>query len=145
MTKLLAIIAVCLIALSGCTYEPSGNADIVVYKNPNCGCCAGHVSAMEKAGFSVETIPSDNLQRIKSNKQIPPDMLSCHTSMVGDYFVEGHVPIEAINKLLEEKPNIDGIALPGMPSGSAGMPGKKQGTWIIYAIKDGEVSEFMKY
>ena len=72
-------------------------------------------------------------------------MQSCHTTTIGNYFVEGHIPIEAIEKLMTEKPNIKGIAMPGMPSGSPGMPGAKQGPFIIYAIgNDGSVGEFMR-
>jgi hypothetical protein len=64
--------------------------------------------------------------------------------IIGNYFVEGHVPIEAVNKLLSEKPAIDGIALPDMPSGSPGMPGAKRGKWRIFALSDGKMSEFME-
>jgi len=71
-------------------------------------------------------------------------MQSCHTTEIGDYFVEGHVPIEAIDKLLAEKPDIDGITLPDMPAGSPGMPGVKREEFVIYSLKDGESSEFMR-
>ena len=79
-----------------------------------------------------------------SNKHnIPSELESCHTTEVAGYFVEGHVPVEAIDKLLEEKPDIDGIALPGMPAGSPGMGGLKTEDFVIYALKDGEASVFM--
>ena len=66
-------------------------------------------------------------------------------AIYGNYFVEGHIPIEAIKKLLVEKPDIKGIAMPGMPSGSPGMPGAKDGQFIIYAVaKDGSTYEFMR-
>ena len=82
---------------------------------------------------------------VKEKYGIPYSMRSCHTTVIGDYFVEGHVPIEAVEKLMLEKPDIKGIALPGMPSGSPGMPGSKQGPFIVYAInKDGSTSEFMR-
>jgi hypothetical protein len=68
---------------------------------------------------------------------------SCHTVVIGDYYIEGHVPIEAILRLLEEKPAVDGIALPGMPQGSPGMDGEKEGPFTIYAIAGGQVTEFM--
>ena len=72
-------------------------------------------------------------------------MESCHTTVIGEYFVEGHVPVEAIEKLLAEKPDVAGIGMPGMPSGSPGMPGAKQGQFIIYSInKDGTINEFMR-
>jgi hypothetical protein len=61
-------------------------------------------------------------------------MESCHTVEIENYFVEGHVPIEAIQKLLNEKPDINGIALPGMPSGSPGMPGLKMEKFKIHQI-----------
>ncbi len=87
----------------------------------------------------------DDLAPIKDKYNIPRQLQSCHTSIIGDYFVEGHVPVEAIARLIAEKPDIAGIALPGMPSGSPGMPGAKQGTWTIQAVgKDGAVTEFMK-
>jgi hypothetical protein len=80
---------------------------------------------------------------IKRKHQIPQNMESCHTAVIGDYFVEGHVPIEAIEKLLSEKPDIDGIALPGMPQGSLGMSGTKTAALKIYALSGGTASEFM--
>ena len=64
-------------------------------------------------------------------------MQSCHTTVIGKYFVEGHMPFEAINKLLSENPDISGIALPGMPSGSPGMPGPQAEPFMVYSIKDG--------
>lgn len=75
--------------------------------------------------------------------KIPEDMSSCHNTIIGDYFVVGHMPIEAITKLFTEKPNIDGIALPEMPSGSPGMSGSKMEIFKIYAISDGKATEFM--
>lgn len=142
------LLLIALIALAGCASKTSniegGGQEISVFKSPNCGCCNGHVSAYEQAGFSVDVNQMSNMDGVKAQHNIPSNMLSCHTAVVGDYFVEGHVPIEAVEKLLSEKPDIDGIALPGMPAGSPGMPGAKRGTWTIYAIKDGEVSEFMK-
>jgi hypothetical protein len=70
-------------------------------------------------------------------------MQSCHTTIIGKYFIEGHVPLEAINKLLKEQPSIDGIALPGMPIGTPGMPGKKEEPYVIYQLIDGKFSVFM--
>lgn len=117
---------------------------VTMYKSPTCGCCVGHAGFLENNNFDVEIIPSSNLEIIKSNYNIPSEMRSCHTSVIGDYFIEGHMPLEAINKLLAEQPDIDGIALPGMPTGSPGMPGAKSQEWIIYQLKDGVYSEFMR-
>ncbi len=86
---------------------------------------------------------TDNVDEIKDRLNIPQDMWSCHTAVIGGYFVEGHVPVAAIRKLLEEQPEIDGIALPGMPAGSPGMGGSKEEPFVIYAVADGAVKEFM--
>ncbi len=84
-----------------------------------------------------------DFEDVKVELNIPDDMWSCHTSIVGGYYVEGHVPVEAIQKLLRERPEIDGIGLPGMPQGSPGMSGTKSGPWVIYAISGNAVEEFM--
>lgn len=116
-----------------------------LYKSPNCGCCVGHAGYLRSEGFDVNVIPDENkLSAVKNQNKIPYNMRSCHTSFMEGYFVEGHIPMEAIEKLLKERPDIDGIALPNMPAGSPGMPGSKSGDWIIYAIKDGQASEFMR-
>ncbi len=70
-------------------------------------------------------------------------MKSCHTTVIEGYFVEGHVPVAAIEKLVAEKPDIDGIALPNMPAGSPGMPGRQTEAFKVYALSDGISSEFM--
>lgn len=115
----------------------------MVYSSPTCGCCGQYETYLEAEGFQVKSIKTESLADIKDNLGIPSDMRSCHTAMVGEYFVEGHVPVEAIWKLLEERPEIEGIALPGMPPGSPGMGGVKAQPFIIYAIADGDVDEFM--
>ncbi len=85
----------------------------------------------------------EDMTSIRQKYQIPQDMISCHTAVIGDYFVEGHVPVKAIEEMLEEKPAINGIALPGMPPGSPGMSGEKTETFKIYALLDGAKSDFM--
>lgn len=117
---------------------------ITVYKSETCGCCDGYALHLDKNGLDVNIIEVDDISPIKEKYKIPPNMQSCHTSVIGDYFVEGHVPVEAIRKLMQEKPDISGIGLAGMPSASPGMPGTKQGPFKIYSIaKDGSVKEFM--
>jgi hypothetical protein len=92
----------------------------------------------------VDEIMAADVDEIKDDLGIPETMHSCHTTLIGEYFVEGHVPVEAIQKLLEEQPPIDGIALPGMPMGSPGMGGSKMQPFIIYSIVDGKAEEFMR-
>lgn len=116
---------------------------VTTYRSPTCGCCAGWDEYLRAAGFEVESVVTDNVTAIKDELQIPDEMRSCHTAIIGEYFVEGHVPAEAIQKLLEEEPEIDGIALPGMVQGSPGMSGEKSEPFVIYSVADGSVDVFM--
>ena len=120
------------------------NKQIVqVFKSPSCGCCNGYVLFLEKENFKVKRTDLESIHTIKQKYAIPLEMQSCHTTILGKYFIEGHVPLEAINKLLKEQPDIDGIALPGMPIGTPGMPGEKEGPYVIYQLIDGKASVFM--
>ena len=123
----------------------SGNVDTdkplaMIYKSPTCGCCVGYAGYLERQGFDVKTIMTEDMTSIKETHDIPKNMESCHTVVIDDYFIEGHIPIEAVNTMLAEAPNIDGIALPGMPSGSPGMPGIKNTKFTIYGLSDGKTS-----
>ena len=117
--------------------------NVEVFKTSSCGCCYGYVLFLEKEKFKVKKTDMRSLHSIKKKYNIPLEMQSCHTTILGKYFIEGHVPIEAINKLLKEQPDIDGIALPGMPIGTPGMPGEKEEPYIIYQLVDGKSSVFM--
>ena len=118
-------------------------AVVTVYSSPTCGCCHGYEAYLEENGFEVEPIRTDDVSEMKDELNIPEEMRSCHTAKVGEHYIEGHVPAEAIWKLLEEQPPISGIALPGMPAGSPGMGGDKEQPFTIYAIVDGEAEEFL--
>lgn len=98
---------------------------------------------LQANGLEVQSVRSDDYAKIKAEYGIPVNMRGCHTSIIGDYYVEGHVPVEAIWKLLDERPPIAGIALPGMPSGSPGMGGEKERPFTIYAIVGGQIDVFM--
>ena len=116
---------------------------VEVFKTPSCGCCYGYVLFLEKEQFNVKETDMRSLHTIKQKYNIPLEMQSCHTTIIGKYFIEGHVPLEAVNKLLKEQPDIDGIALPGMPIGTPGMPGKKEEPFVVYQLIDGKFSIFM--
>ena len=116
---------------------------VEVFKTPSCGCCYGYVLFLEEEKFKVKQTDMRSLHSIKQKYNIPVEMQSCHTTIMGKYFIEGHVPFEAVNKLLKEQPDIDGIALPGMPIGTPGMPGDKDEPYVIYQLKDGKSSVFM--
>lgn len=96
-----------------------------VYKSPYCGCCTGYVDHMRANGWKVDVKNHEDMQPLKMLMGINEDMQSCHTVKVGDYLVEGHVPLNYVDKMLKDKPNIRGIALPGMPTGVPGMEGER--------------------
>ncbi len=116
-----------------------------VYKSPECGCCHVWVGYLRENGFDVDVKDMDDVTPVKDRFGVPDDLWSCHTAVIGGYTVEGHVPVEAINRLLAEKPQVKGIALPGMPSGSPGMPGPKTEKFIIYTISDNKPEVFMEF
>jgi rhodanese-related sulfurtransferase len=118
--------------------------EVQVFKSPNCGCCIEYVAELKERDFSVVTVKTLDMVSVKVEHGVPKSMESCHTAIIEGYFVEGHVPIEAVDKLLTERPDIDGIAMPGMPSGSPGMPGNQREPFVVYSVTDGEVSEFIR-
>lgn len=116
-----------------------------LYKTPSCECCLEYTAYLEETTEAdIEVVEVDDLSETKDEYNIPPDVESCHTVDAGAYFVEGHVPREAIGKLAVEGSNVAGIALPDMPQGSPGMPGEKEEEFVIYAVyDDGSYAEFM--
>jgi len=120
--------------------------DVTIYKSLSCGCCSVYVNYFKNKGSSrVQVVDVGGDNSIKTESGVPNGLESCHTTIIGDYFVEGHIPLEAVNRLLKEKPDIKGIAMSGMPPGSPGMPGTKIGDFVIYAVGyDGDYEEFMR-
>jgi hypothetical protein len=96
---------------------------IKVYKTPTCGCCKAWVEHIEQNGFKAEVVDMPDLTAVKTKYGVAPQHQSCHTAVVGNYTIEGHVPADLIMKLVNEKPDIAGLAVPGMPMGSPGMEG----------------------
>ncbi len=94
---------------------------VMVYKAPTCGCCNEWVTHLRSMGFEVETEDTDDVQRVKAEHGVPFQLQSCHTALVDGYVIEGHVPGDVIARLLEERPDVRGLAVPGMPVGSPGM------------------------
>jgi hypothetical protein len=99
------------------------NADRVVevWKSASCGCCSKWIAHMRAAGFTVSATDTDALTSVKTRHGVPDGLRSCHTAKVGGYIVEGHVPASDVLQLLQRKPPVIGISVPGMPMGSPGM------------------------
>lgn len=116
--------------------EELAGVEVTFYRSPTCGCCAGHAAALEEAGaiVAMQDIDEVTLQNIKQKHDIPFNKQSCHTAVIEDYVVEGHVPVEALVQLLNEKPDIRGITLPGMPIGTPGMPGQQTEPYVVETL-----------
>lgn len=112
-------------------------AEIHVYKSPTCGCCAKWIDHLETNGFSVRTTEVADVGPVKRANGVPVNLGSCHTALVGGYVIEGHVPATDIARLLEEKPAIAGLAVPGMPIGSPGMEGPNPERYHVLAFGAG--------
>lgn len=96
---------------------------VTLYKNPSCACCADWAEHLEESGFAVDIREEGfDLHAIKDRYGVTPRLASCHTAVVADYAIEGHVPADVIAQLLSERPEIRGLAVPGMPPGVPGMP-----------------------
>ena len=97
--------------------------EVVMYKDPNCGCCGKWAEHMREHGFKVKEVATAEMGQVKGEAGVPQALGSCHTAKVGGYVVEGHVPAADVRRMLTEKPAIAGISAPGMPMGSRGMEG----------------------
>jgi hypothetical protein len=141
--KLLTILGLALL-ITACGSNAAPKETITLYKSYTCGCCTGWKSHMASNGYKVNVVnmQDKDMAAIKRKYGIPRSLETCHTAVIGDYIVEGHIPSKVVDKLLTEKPAIDVIAMAGMPSGSPGMPGPKNETWKIYSIKNGKISMY---
>jgi hypothetical protein len=117
---------------------------IIVHKDPNCGCCSGWVRHLEVAGFTVKVDETPNLQGVRGRLGVPTDLAACHTAEAGGYVIEGHVPAAALRRLLQERPDAIGVAVPGMPAGSPGMGGAPQRYQVVLFGANGRRS-FMQF
>lgn len=129
------------------TIESGKPVDIVVYRSPTCTCCGKWLEHLKKNNFNVKDIVSDDVQAIKNKYGVSEAMASCHTAIVDDYVIEGHVPATDIMKLLRTRPKIVGIAVPGMPRGTPGMEmGDKKDSYNVMSFdKENHYEIFNRY
>ena len=120
-----------------------------VFKTPTCGCCTAWVEHIRQAGFAVDAqdVDQDALYAFKDRLQIAPELAGCHTAVMGDYFIEGHVPASDIVRLLAEQPKARGLTVPGMPMSSPGMAGPGAGDSFdtLLVGSDGSTSVFASH
>ena len=118
-----------------------------VYKTPTCGCCSKWVEHMKANGFQVKVTDVPSTSEYRRKYGVPEKLLSCHTTVVNGYAVEGHVPAADVHRLLKSGTKAKGLAVPGMPIGSPGMEQgpRRQAYSVILFDEKGGVSEFQKY
>jgi len=119
---------------------------ITVYKAASCGCCKDWVAHLARNGFAAAVHDLDDLTQVKASLGVPRALESCHTAVVGSYFIEGHVPADLIKKLLADKPkDTVGLAVPGMVTGSPGMEtGRKQPYEVVALSRAGKTSVYAR-
>ena len=126
--------------------KKAGATEVVVYKSPTCGCCSKWVDHLREEGFHVTTHNRTDMNTIKAENGITKKLASCHTSLVEGYVIEGHVPARDIKRLLEEKPAVAGLAVPGMPMGSPGMEGAYEDPYVVISFQQkGKTRVFSRY
>lgn len=121
---------------------------IAVTRDPGCGCCLKWVKHLEDAGFKATVSESSEMDAVKDSKGVPKTARSCHTGVVGGYVIEGHVPAEDIKRLLKDRPDVVGLAVPGMPVGSPGMEvpsGRIQPFDVLAFDKTGKTTVFASH
>ena len=152
--RFLAATVLAITALGACTGESGQRdtaaevAEVVVHKSPTCGCCTDWVEHLREAGFAVEVRETFNMAPIQQRVGLPYGLGSCHTAEVDGYFVEGHVPAEDVARLLAERPEARGLAVPGMPLGSPGMEvpsGEVEAYDVLLVLPDGSTEVFARH
>lgn len=125
--------------------HPSALPRVTMHKDPYCECCSLWARHVEGAGFPVSVVIDRDMEAFKRSVGVPAGKGSCHTAQVEGYFIEGHVPVEDIQRLLAERPDARGLSAPGMPIGSPGMPGQAR-PYTVYLIgKDGSSTPFSQH
>ncbi len=132
--------------LTGAVAHGQTTRSVTMYKQVGCGCCSIWAEHLRKAGFKVSSMELADIDRVKTAYGVPQALRTCHTALVENYVVEGHVPLDAIEKLLKERPKIAGIGVAGMPIGSPGMEsGSRRDAYDIVAFdRQGQTSTYMK-
>ena len=122
--------------------------EVVVFRSAYCECCEAWESHMAEAGFVVQDHVADDMDGVKDAMGVPAGSTSCHTARVDGFVVEGHVPAASIKRLLRDRPEIKGLAAPGMPMGSPGMEvdGMAADPFSVFSIAgNGAMIEFDFY
>lgn len=115
-----------------------------LYKTPNCTCCEAYADYLRDNGFRVEVLPTHDLSGVKAEHGVREELAGCHTALIEGYVFEGHIPVDSVRRVLDERPALDGISVPGMPVGSPGM-GIEQGLVEPLRVYDLEGDTYATY
>ena len=130
---------------AGCSGAAPGSARpaMIVHKDPNCGCCKSWAEIAHKAGYPVRLADEADMAAVKTRLGVPAELASCHTTEVGGLLVEGHVPLDVVDRVLRQPvPGLRGLAVPGMPAGSPGMEmpdGRRDAYQVVGFFADGRM------
>lgn len=143
------LVAAVLLPTVGVAWSGTSKTLVEVWKEPSCGCCKDWVTHLEKAGFAVR-VNDTGAAAARTRLGIPQKLGSCHTASVEGYALEGHVPAKEIRRLLKERPQAIGLAVPGMPIGSPGMDtpasnNRKDPYDVLLVKTDGSSSMYQSY
>ena len=148
-TRRKCLVAAVLLPMVGVAWSSSSKTRVEVWKDPSCGCCKDWVIHLEKAGFAVR-VNETGATAARTRLGIPQNLGSCHTASAEGYALEGHVPAKEIRRLLKERPQAIGLAVPGMHIGSPGMDtpvynNRKDPYDVLLVKADGSSSLYQSY
>ncbi|PZO00898.1 MAG: hypothetical protein DCF28_10810 [Alphaproteobacteria bacterium] len=135
-------------ATTACAQVPRPAPELVVYKSPACGCCSAWVDHMRAAGFGARIVEQSDLAPIRKAQGVTDALAACHTALIDGYAIEGHVPAQDVQRLLLDRPEALGLAVPAMPLGSPGMEmpdGRRQPFETFLMLRGGATRVFARH
>lgn len=135
-------------ATAACAQTARPSSDLAVYKSPTCGCCGAWVEHMTGAGFQARVTEVADPGSVRRAQGVPQSLASCHTALIGGYVLEGHVPAGDVRRLLAERPDALGLAVPAMPLGLPGMEtpdGRREAYETLLILKGGGTRVFARH
>ena len=136
------------LAVMACAPVARASSELAVYKTPTCACCTAWVEHMRAACYEARVNELPDLSSIRGAQGVPASVASCHTALIGGYVLEGHVPAEDVRRLLAERPDAFGLAVPAMPLGSPGMEtpdGQREAYETLLILKGGGTRVFARH
>lgn len=128
--------------LQGASVAAASGQAITIWRDPGCGCCDAYADYLEGNGYAVTLVDDPSFDKRSIEAGVPQQGIGCHLAEIDGYVVSGLVPVEIIERLVAERPNITGITLPGMPANAPGMASAKTGTLKTYAFGEGGVTVY---